>query len=70
LPRSIKRGKKMTVKVKLTAGGKRLLRDRGSLSATLKVTTVSSGKQLTTSKKIKVVAKAARRSRPRRVNRR
>jgi uncharacterized delta-60 repeat protein len=64
---SVKAGKKLTVKVKLTSSAKRMLRSQGSLTATLKITTVSGGKQLTTSKKIKVVAKAARRSRPRRV---
>jgi uncharacterized delta-60 repeat protein len=66
---SVKAGKKLTVKVKLAGSAKRMLRDKGSISATLKVTTVSAGKQLTTSKKIKIKAKAARRSRPRRVRR-
>jgi hypothetical protein len=66
---SVKRGGKLTVKVRLAGSAKRMLRDKGSVSATLKVTTVSAGKQLTTSKKIKIVAKAARRSRPRRVRR-
>jgi uncharacterized delta-60 repeat protein len=66
---SVKAGKKLTVKVKLAGSAKRMLRDKGSVSATLKITTVSAGKQLTASKKIKIVAKAARRSRPRRVRR-
>jgi hypothetical protein len=67
---SVKAGKKVTLKLKLSGSAKRLLSDKGSLSATLKVTTASGGKQLTAAKKVKVKAKAARRSRPRRVSRR
>jgi uncharacterized delta-60 repeat protein len=64
---SVKAGQKTTVKVKLASSARRMLRAKGSFTARLKVTTVSGGKQLTASKKIKVVAKAARRSRPRRI---
>jgi hypothetical protein len=66
---SVKAGKRATVRVKLTGSARRLLRAKGSLTATLKATTVSGRRQLTTSRKVKIVAKAARRSRPRRVSR-